>query len=122
MRTERALKEDGKPGKGEPAECPEEFKYLTSLADTDRSGKETWKAKLYGYTLMLWDGLGFFGTDHMKLGRLRGEKVNFCTPFKSPRTLLLGLAGLILAIVIIVIEVEKIGKQKSQTVSLVQQD
>ena len=25
---------------------------------------------LYGYSLMLWDGLGFFGTDHMKLGRL----------------------------------------------------
>lgn len=27
---------------------------------------------LYGYTLMMWDGLGFFGTDHKKLGRLRG--------------------------------------------------
>ena len=31
---------------------------------------QEFKKNLYGYALMLWDGLGFFGTDHMKLGRL----------------------------------------------------
>ena len=45
---------------------------------------EELRENVYGLSLMLWDGLGFFGTDHMKLGRLEGEKVNFMTPFKSP--------------------------------------
>ena len=47
---------------------------------------------------MLWDGLGFFGTDHAKLGRIKGEKVNFCTKFSSPRTLMISLLGLTLGI------------------------
>ena len=55
----------------------------------------------YGYTLMLWDGLGFFGTDHAKLGRLKGEKVNFCTKFKSPRTLIVSLVGIILGVLLL---------------------
>jgi hypothetical protein len=50
--------------------------------------------------LMLWDGLGFFGTDHMKLGRLKGEKVNFCTFFSSPKTLLITLAAAIVGVYI----------------------
>lgn len=40
---------------------------------------------------MMWDGLGFFGTDHDRLGRMKGEKVNFCTKFSSPRTLMISL-------------------------------
>lgn len=67
---------------------------------------------------MLWDGLGFFGTDHMKLGRLRGEPVNFCTMFTSPRTLILSLAGLILGIYIVISEAKQLRKMKSQTISL----
>ena len=47
---------------------------------------------------MLWDGLGFFGTDHMKLGRLRGEKVTFYTPLKSPQKILYMLAVLLVFI------------------------
>lgn len=35
--------------------------------------------KFYGYSLLLWDGLGFFGFATSKLGRLRGEKVTFLT-------------------------------------------
>lgn len=59
---------------------------------------------MYGYTLMVWDGLGFFGTDHMKLGRLKGEKVNFCTPFKSPRGMVLTLLMVALGLGIVINE------------------
>lgn len=62
---------------------------------------------------MLWDGLGFFGTDHMKLGRLRGEPVNFCTMFKSPRTMIISILGLALAIFLIITEVDKLNLPKS---------
>jgi len=33
------------------------------------------------YMLMMWDGLGFFGTSDTKLPRLKGKKVTWCTPF-----------------------------------------
>ena len=58
---------------------------------------------------MMWDGLGFFGTDHMKLGRLKGEKVDFTTPFRSPRTLLLGGLGFAIALFIIISEISNLG-------------
>lgn len=69
---------------------------------------------------MIWDGLGFFGTDHMKLGRLKGEKVNFCTPFKSPRTMIISTLLLIVSAFILIGELEHLYTQKSQTISLVQ--
>ena len=71
---------------------------------------EELRENVYGLSLMLWDGLGFFGTDHMKLGRLEGEKVNFMTPFKSPRTLILYFLGLALMIYIIISEGRSLGK------------
>ena len=67
---------------------------------------------------MLWDGLGFFGTDHMKLGRLKGEKVTFCTMFSSPRTLVLTLILMVLGISLIITEAQKLNKPKSQTIYL----
>ena len=73
--------------------------------------EELWN-NIYGFALMIWDGLGFFGCDHMKLGRLEGEKVNFMTPFKSPRTLIISFLGLALMIYIIIIESRKLGEQK----------
>lgn len=75
---------------------------------------------LYGYSLMLWDGLGFFGTDHMKLGRLRGEPVNFCTMFTSPRTLILSLLGLGIGIYIVITEAERLNLPMAQTISLIE--
>ena len=69
---------------------------------------------------MLWDGLGFFGTDHMKLGRLRGEKVNFCTFIKSPKSIALTLAGIGLGIYLLITELAKLGTLKSQQITLVQ--
>lgn len=69
---------------------------------------------------MLWDGLGFFGTDHMKLNRLQGEKVTFATPFKSPRTIIMTLLGLSIGSFLIITEAAKLNKPKSQTISLVE--
>ena len=71
---------------------------------------------------MVWDGLGFFGTDHTKLGRLKGEKVNFFTPFKSYRLLILSTVGFLIACAVIFTEFNKLGTRKSQTISLVQKD
>ena len=59
--------------------------------------------------LMLWDGLGFFGMDHMKLGRLRGEKVDFCTFFKSPHTLMLSSLTVGIATFVIVTHLKTLG-------------
>lgn len=67
---------------------------------------------------MLWDGLGFFGTDHSKLGRLKGEKVNFCTKFSSPRTLGISIAGLIVGLYLLITELNKLHTQKAQTIHL----
>ena len=69
---------------------------------------------------MLWDGLGFFGTDHMKLGRLRGEKVDFCTMFSSPRILIMTLLAVGIAIYLVITEAKKLNLPKSQTISLVE--
>lgn len=62
---------------------------------------------------MLWDGLSFFGTDHTKLGRLKGEKVTFFTPFKSPRTVMIYVLIFALCVIIIINEGGKLGLQKS---------
>jgi len=71
---------------------------------------------------MVWDGLGFFGTDHTKLGRLKGEKVNFLTPFTSYKFLILSTVGFIIAMSVIIMEFNKLGSKKSQTISLIQKD
>ena len=62
---------------------------------------------------MLWDGLGFFGTDHMKLGRLKGEPVTFFTMCRSPRTLVLSLLLMGLGIYLIMTEAKKLNLPKS---------
>ena len=49
----------------------------------DIKTEATWQELLYDYSLMVWDGLGFFGFDDTKLDRLRGKKVTFFTKFKS---------------------------------------
>ena len=74
---------------------------------------EDFYKNLYGYSLMMWDGLGFFGTDHKKLGRLKGERVNFCTNFKSPRSVAMSVIGLALGSFLILTEVTKLNLPKS---------
>ena len=62
---------------------------------------------------MVWDGLGFFGTDHMKLGRLQGRPVTFFTFLTSPKSVILSTLGLAVALILIIGEVEKLNTQKS---------
>ena len=57
---------------------------------------------MYGYSLMVWDGLEIFGFDHMKLGRLKGEKVNFLTQFKSTKYMLMLVVAIIVVVQVIV--------------------
>ena len=71
---------------------------------------------------MMWDGLGFFGFSDTKLGRLRGKKVNWCTPFLSWKNTPLLIIGLTVMMVIIISEVDNLGKQKSQTIDLKQDE
>lgn len=51
--------------------------------------------------LMMWDGLGYFGFSDTKLNRLKGEKVNWCTPLLSMKTTPLTIIGIGIAIYII---------------------
>ena len=71
---------------------------------------------------MMWDGLGFFGFSDTKLGRLQGKKVNWCTPFLSWFNTPLLIIGLTVMMVIIISEVDNLGKQKSQTIDLKQDE
>ena len=72
--------------------------------------------------LMMWDGLGFFGFDDTKLPRLKGKKITFCTPFKSWKNTPFLIIGLTVMAFIIVMEVDNLGKQKSQTIDLRQEE
>ena len=58
---------------------------------------------------MMWDGLGFFGTSDTKLERIRGKKVNWCTPFLSWKSTPLGLIALSVMTYIIVTEAYNLG-------------
>ena len=83
--------------------------------------EETCCDKLYGYGLLLWDGLGFFGFATSKLERLRGEKVTFLTPLTNVQFVLMNLILGGAAIAIVLTEVAKLNTQKSQTIDLEQQ-
>jgi hypothetical protein len=74
------------------------------------------------YMLMMWDGLGFFGFSETKLGRLKGKKVTWCTPFMSWSNTPLLFIGLAVMAAIIIMEVDNLGMQKSQTIDLRQEE
>ena len=59
---------------------------------------------------MMWDGLGFFGTSDTKLDRIKGKKVNWCTPFLSWTTTPLLLVGFGITLLIITAEASNLGK------------
>ena len=77
---------------------------------------ETFKKNLYGYSLIMWDGMGFFGTNYMKLGRLRGEKVDFCTKFKSIKDIIIYTLTFAFAMYFVLTEIDKLGELKSQRI------
>ena len=88
----------------------EERELEDRFKQKELSNWNEFKKNFYGYSLMVWDGLGFFGTDHMKLGRLKGEKVTFCTFLTSPRSLIMTVLGLTIASYLILTEVDNLGK------------
>ena len=53
------------------------------------------------YIYMMWDGLGFFGHDDNKLGRLRGKKPKWYDRFVNKRWMLFNLTFLFLVISIL---------------------
>ena len=86
------------------------------------SGCDQFYFDLSAFALMIWDGVGFFGTDHFKLLRLQGEKVNFCTPFKSIKQVIIYILVTFITIYILYTEINKLGTQKAQTISFVRSD
>ena len=70
------------------------------------------------YALLMWDGLGFFGFSDTKLGRLKGEKVNWCTPLISWKGTPILIISIIVGMIIVISEVNNLGLQKSQTIDL----
>jgi len=67
---------------------------------------------------MLWDGLGFFGTSHSKLGRLKGEKVDFKTKFTSIEYVMSLVILITIVLIVIFSFFSEIGHVKSQSVTL----
>ena len=72
--------------------------------------------------IIMWDGLGFFGFDDTKLDRLKGVPVTFKTKFSSAKAIILSLLALVVITYVILKEAWNLGKQKSQTVSLIQNE
>ena len=50
---------------------------------------------------MMWDGLGFFGFDDRKIGRLEGKPVRWRDKFTSVKTSSIMVISFIVAIIII---------------------
>ena len=61
------------------------------------------------YLLMLWDGLGFFGFDVAKLGRLKGEPVTYASKYKDTTKVSLTVSMIIFVIWVVITQVVKIG-------------
>ena len=58
----------------------------------------------------------------MKLGRIKGERVDFLTWFKSPKMMLLSMTGIIMAMIITIEQVNVLGTEKQKTVSLIRKE
>ena len=56
---------------------------------------------MYDYTLLLWDGLGFFGFDDTKLERIKGKPVKFTDKCTSMKWVLMTLISLVVLIFIV---------------------
>jgi hypothetical protein len=70
----------------------------------------------------MWDGLGFFGFDDTKLDRIKGKEVGWCTPLLSIKSTPLMIIGIVVMAYIIINEAGNLGKQKSQTIDLQQNE
>lgn len=74
--------------------------------------------KFCAYALIFWDGTGFFGLSMAKLGRLRGEKVNFLTKFQAVDWVLVQCSGFIILFAVIISELNRYNTLKNQTINM----
>ena len=68
---------------------------------------------------MTWDGLGFFGFDDSKLGRLKGQPVRFWDKLKNKKWL---LSALILFSVVIFVMTTELSKMNTLTLQEITSD
>lgn len=73
---------------------------------------------VWPFILMIWDGIGFFGTESHKLNRLRGEKVTCWTRLTSMRMRVMITIYIIAFVLVCVFELTKIGSVASTKVDL----
>ena len=98
-------------------------KVQEAKAEKKRKEASCWE-NLKTVCLMMWDGLGFFGTGHHKLGRLRVNKIEFQWWHKciEPTEMLILLISIGVFVYIIATEVVLIGTEKGQFSSLIPND
>ena len=72
--------------------------------------------------MLLWDGIGFFGTAHHKLGRCEGKPVHWYDKCFEPTYLIMLLISITVPTYIILTEFNELGEPKSQFSELIPQD
>jgi hypothetical protein len=85
------------------------------LAERDR---DTCWETVKSYTLILWDGSGFFGLKTYKLDRIRGKTVGFLTKCMDCEFVVTNGAYLAIILYVLISEASTYGTMKSQTVNL----
>jgi hypothetical protein len=75
--------------------------------------EETNKQLLYEYSLLLWDGLGFFGFDDTKLDRLNGKPVTFTSKFSSYKWIVMTVTAWVVVLAVLLTELGSLGTLKS---------
>ena len=68
--------------------------------------------------MILWDGVGFFGTKFFKLSRLEGLKFKFWHKYKEPMDNIQSILLLFALVMIAMSEIESIGTERSQASEL----
>lgn len=71
---------------------------------------------------LLWDGIGFFGPMHHKLGRCEGKPVKFYDKFIEPDFLFMMTLSIAIPILVIIMEFRELGEPKSQFSELIPSD
>ena len=82
--------------------------------------KKTKLDLLKSYAFIWWDGLGFFGFDETKLGRLRGQPVTIFTKFRSKKWVVVNFCTLAIVIYVVLSQGSRLSTLKSQQISLLE--
>lgn len=84
----------------------------------ERNADKTWYERFKAYSLIMWDGTGFFGLSTAKLGRLEGTPVGWFTKCMDMDWLVVNATGFLIILIVLIQEVGKYGTQKSQTINM----